>query len=266
MNSKKGIIKSSISLSFTIIAGMSTIAGLWGYTLKDINDNLNWWQCGIILFVCFFAIAFVIFIIKLSLAHREYSTKINGKRVDIKIGDIFEESGLKVIPFNENFDTIVDDKIISHNSLNGQLIDKHIKNIDELNKVIADTKSNELSKKNKKFELGKIIPYNDYLLLSLSHFDSENRAYINGGEYETMLIRMWNELRRTYAGKPISIPLLGGGITTIEGIGYKNYTNLLKCILCTLKTSKFQPENGITIVLAKSMIKEIDMNKIKEEF
>lgn len=44
---------------------------------------------------------------------------IEGTTVCIKEGDIFEEDGLKVIAFNEYFDTLVDNKIINEVSLNG---------------------------------------------------------------------------------------------------------------------------------------------------
>ena len=49
---------------------------------------------------------------------------IEGTTVHIVTGDIFEQKGLKVIPFNEYFDTQVDDRIISKRSLNGQYIEK----------------------------------------------------------------------------------------------------------------------------------------------
>ena len=68
------------------------------------------------------------------------------------------------------------------------------------------------------------------------------------------------------AGKKIIIPLIGSGITTMTGIKEKNNTMLLKCMLCTLKRSRFQPKNGITIVLTDETINNINMVKIKEEF
>ena len=101
---------------------------------------------------------------------------------------------------------------------------------------------------------------------AFSHFDDQNRAYIVNGEYEQILIRMWSEIRRVYAMKKITIPLLGAGITDIIGTSEKNYTGLLKCILCTFRNSKFQPDKGITIILTKDAIKNINMNEIREEF
>jgi len=52
---------------------------------------------------------------------------IDGSTVNIKSGDLFEEQGFKVIPFNEYFDTQVDDKIIANSSLNGIFIKKYLK-------------------------------------------------------------------------------------------------------------------------------------------
>ena len=47
-NINKLLIERSFQHAFSIIAGLSTIAGLWGYTIKDINDDLSWWKWGII--------------------------------------------------------------------------------------------------------------------------------------------------------------------------------------------------------------------------
>ena len=259
-------IKKSLYSAFSIVAGISTIAGLWGYTIKDIIDNLKWWQYGIILLSGFMILSFGIFLILNKLKHKSYNTTINGMAVKIKVGDIFCEQGLKVIPFNERFDTKVDDIVIAHNSLNGKMIDNYVTDIDSLKSNIqssrTDTSPFKPNEENGKYiyPLGRIIKYNDFLLLAFSHFDEQNRAFIGIGEYEQLLIRMWSEIRRVYAAKPVIIPLLGGGITTIDGINDKNYTDFLKCILCTLRSSKFQFNQGITIILTQDAIEKIDMN------
>lgn len=73
--------------------------------------------------------------------------EIRKEKVEIEFGDIFEEKGLKVIPFNEYFDTVVNSKIVSENSLNGKFIKKYFKeNIVELDKKIEE----ELKKSKKK--------------------------------------------------------------------------------------------------------------------
>ena len=141
-----------------------------------------------------------------------------------------------------------------------------------INKTILDAKKSKTELKSyiKKgkvtYPLGRIIRYNEFLMLAMSHFDNQNRAYINSREYETMLMNMWGEIRRVYARHPIILPLIGGGITTFNSIDDKDYTVLLKCMLCTLVRSKFRPEGGITIVLTKEVLNSIDIVKIKEVF
>lgn len=265
-------LKNSINYSFSIVTGASTIVGIMGYTIRDINDKLKWWQCSLILIAIFIAITIILFCIFSMIKHRGYTTTINNSNVKIKVGNIFSENGVKVIPFNECFDTIVDDVVIAHNSLNGKFIDSHVEDINDLNDKIQAAKNNTSSLKpteidNKTiYPLGRIIAYKDYLLLAFTHFDEENKAYIKVGEYEQLLIRMWQEIRRTYAARPIVIPFLGTGISTIDGVQSKNYTELLKCILCTFRNSKFQPQEGLTIILTQEAIEKVDMNVIKEEF
>ena len=265
-------VKKSVRYSFSIVASLSTIAGIWGYTVKDINPQWQWWKWGLILVTVFIILFSIIYAGIRSLAHKPYKTIINGKPVEIKAGDLFAENGWKVIPFNDQYDTQVDDVVIAHNSLNGKMIDSYVKDLKSLNDTIMvainDTSEFKPETVDDKtvFPLGRLIVYNDFLMLSFSHFDEQNRAYIGIGEYEQILIRMWSEMRRVYAGKHIVIPLIGSGITTINGMPQKNYTEMLKCILCTLRGSHFQPEQGISIVLTEEAMRKIDLNIIKEEF
>lgn len=266
------LIKRSFRYAFAFISGLSTIAGLWGYTVKDINEDFSWWKWGLIICGVFVVLSIVIYLFLRKSGHRAYSTVINGKPVVIKIGDIFEEAGWKVIPCNERFDTEVDDHIIAHNTLNGKMIDNYVDDVEKLKETInnAAYDSSRLVPHNVNektvYPLGRIIPYKDFLMLAFSHFDENETAYIGIGEYEQLLIRMWVEIRRVYAAKPINLPLIGGGVTTINGLPEKNYSELLKCMLCTLRSSKFQADQGITIVLSQDVIDQIDMNMIKEEF
>lgn len=266
------VLKKSINYSFSIVTGVSTVVGIMGFTIRDISDKLKWWQCSLILVAIFTAISIILFSIFSMFKHKEYKTTINNSNVKIKVGNIFSENGAKLIPFNERFDTIVDDVVIAHNSLNGKFIDSHVEDINDLNEKIQAAKNAASSLKPTEIDnkiiypLGRVISYNDYLLLAFTHFDEENKAYIKIGEYEQLLIRMWKEIRRTYAARPIVIPFLGTGISNIDGVQSENYTDLLRCILCTFRNSKFQPQEGLTIILTQEAIEKVDMNVIKEEF
>ncbi len=265
-------IRHSIQYAFSVIAGASTVAGIWGYTIRDISEKISWWQWLLIIVGAFILLSIGFYFCIRAFRHRSFSTKVNGKTVVIKTGDLFESEGWKLIPCNERFDTQVDDVIIAHNTLNGQMIDHHISDLEDLKTKISFASNDTSPLKGKKingriiYPLGRVIPYDDFLMLAFSHFDEQNQAYIGIGEYEQLLIRMWAEIRRVYAAKPITIPLIGAGITNVDGMPEKDYTEFLKCMLCTLRSSKFQPDKGITIVVTAEAMDRIDMNAIREEF
>ena len=69
----------------------------------------------------------------------EVNLAVEGSIVTVKKGDIFKQPGFKVIAFNEYFDTQVDDKIISQQSLNGIFITDHLEvGIAELDKYVEN--------------------------------------------------------------------------------------------------------------------------------
>lgn len=160
------LLKKSLYWSFTIVTGISTIISLWGYTIKDFNASWQWWKGGLVLGGCFAFLSGILFLILLSQRHRPYQTVINGKKVVIKTGDIFAESGWKLIPFNDRFDTTVDDRIIAHDSLNGKMIDAYVDDPNNLSNTIiaAGTDLSPFQSKvingHTVYPLGRVIPYN----------------------------------------------------------------------------------------------------------
>ena len=269
-------MKKSIGIAVSIVTGLSTIAGVLGYTVRDFCPGLSWWESGLALLCGIVVITLIIWVINRLLCKRPYKTKINGQQVTIRVGDLFEETTNIVIPFNERYDTKVDDIVISKSSLNGKVITK-IGNsgVNELKRLIEEKAREIQSRRGGNpgngtsgfvFPLGTIIPYRKYLFLAFAHVDEENRAYIGVEEYEMILVQMWKEIRNSYAGNKDVLPLIGTGITDIEGVDQKDYTQMLKCTLCSLRISGFQFLAGIDIILTPEVMKKIDMNFIKEEF
>lgn len=197
--------------------------------------------------------------------------KINETDVIIKYGNIFEQPGVKVIAFNEYFDTQVDDRLISSNSLNGIFINQYSKGrlyIDKkineeigLKKNIIEENVNRIyGGKTIKYKLGSICPIDDYFILAFSHFNDDNRAYISGEDYFSCLMHMWNEIDRYYSGRPIYITLLGSGITRFNDIRIKPQ-ELLNYMLITFKASKikYDAKSSLTIILNEKFIDEINL-------
>lgn len=202
--------------------------------------------------------------------------KINNSVIEVKVGDIFEENELKVIAFNEYFDTIVDNKIISEKSLNGLYIKNVVDDVDILNKLIIDDEelkerieeenvSRKIGKKIR-YRLGSTVEVEEYLLMALSKFDDSNRAYLYMNDYINCLMNFWNEIDRLYAGRSVSIPLLASGITRFKEYEMISHQELLELLIWSFKVSrvKFNYPSKVTIVIHESQRDKINFYRLKD--
>lgn len=220
--------------------------------------------------ICVFFITYIICIIYSNSIKRK-NLKIGNTKFIVKFGDLFLESGLKVIPFNEFFDTQVDENLISKNSLNGKVLTEKIKDIKSLDKYILqnpDCKKNiknnnvkRIKGKNIQYNLGTCFKYNDIVPLAFSRFDEQNHAFLSQEDYFTCLINFWKELNLIYDGENISIPLLGSGITRGCLFEKSSKQELLNIMIATLKYSNLSFSNDITItiILSKNLSNEISI-------
>jgi hypothetical protein len=229
-----------------------------------------------------FAFAFILLIIYLIMwlianVQKKATLSINNSTMIIKTGNIFEESELKVIAFNEYFDTLVDNVIIAENTLNGTYIKSEIDNINELNeqidtnsilnKKVLEINENRPAGKKKRYKLGTIYKNNDYLITAFTRFDDDNRAFLNMDDYINFLLNFWNEIDIIYAGRSVSIPLLGSGITRFKGYDTISEQELLELLIWSFKVSriKFTYPSKVSIVIHESKQDKINFYNIKED-
>ena len=252
---------SIVSALFTIVfifidipEKYKTYAGLLvGFTFICLYLGL-WWKCNSL---------------------RKVSLHIEGSKVVVKAGDIFKQAGLKAIAFNEYFDTQVDDKIISKNSLNGIFIERYSNMTQsELDSVIDEYQFDDddllqdgipKAWETKKYKLGTVCMSDDYLMVAFSKFDKQNRAVLTMPEYLEFLINFWDNVNRVYSQKDVSVPIFGTGITRIKE--HKNISdeNLLKIMLWTFRISemRFKYPAKLTIVIHEAKIDSINLFDIK---
>ncbi len=189
---------------------------------------------------------------------------------------MFSEDGFKVIPFNEYFDTIVDENIIASSSLNGIYINNHLSSsVQDLDAFIIQKTDNDnvedanvnrkLGGKTVKFKLSTIFVFNDFLLTAFSKFDSHNKAVLTMPEYIEFLINFWDRVNRVYAQKSVSVPIFGSGITRIKEHKNIGDDDLLKIMLWTFKLSemKFKHPAKLSIIIHKDKIGKIDLFNLK---
>jgi hypothetical protein len=202
--------------------------------------------------------------------------KIDGSDVTVKVGDIFEQPGLKAIAFNEYFDTQVDNKVIGEASLNGIFIREHLGvPVSELDRYIDDyafesseiVGNNEGRKEGKKrqYQIGTICVFRDYLMTAFAKFDENNMALLTMPEYLEFLINFWDRVNNVYAQQSVSTTIFGSGITRIKG--HKNISDedLLKIMLWTFRISemRFKYPAKLTIVIHKAKIDQINLLDIR---
>ncbi len=235
--------------------------------------------------IVLFLVLIITYLLMWAQANRsdDVTLNINNSSVRIKVGDIFEdqeykkdgdeESPLKVVAFNEYFDTQVDNRIISKRTLNGRYINEQIYNIEEFDrsldselaeKMIGSNENRKAGKK-KKYKLGTIFQHGNYLLTAFSKFDDDNRAHLHMNDYINFLINFWNEVDIVYGGRTVVIPLLGSGMTRFKGYDMVSEQELLELLIWSFKVSriKFKHPAHVCIVIHKSSKDKINFYKLR---
>lgn len=263
------ILIDSIKVAFAILGGVGIVVSFTSFSLDSVGKLPA--QIGVVV-LAYLILVIGTMVVKQKLTKNEITLNIRGMKVIVKEGDILTTTGWKLIPFNEYFDTQVDDVIIAHSSLNGKYIESLGDDEKEALKLaIANDNRSPLQRYDlsdgakTRYELGTIKVFQDIMMLALTHFNEQNEAHTNRAEYEHTLRKMWKEIRRTYQGKPINIPLIGGGLTRLDDMTDKPNEQLLKCILCTLRTSNvtFDENVQISIILTKKALETVNLYELK---
>ncbi|NOQ25917.1 MAG: hypothetical protein GQ564_11195 [Bacteroidales bacterium] len=243
--------------------------------IKIPDDNCTRFTIGIVL-ASVLLIVYLFMWIKANVQTKT-TLNINNSTMIIKTGDIFGEDGLKVIAFNEYFDSLVDNRIIAENTLNGAYIKSKIDNVGEfdekvdsntvLNNKVLEVNNNRTVGKKKRYKLGTIYENDDYLLTAFTRFDDDNRAFLNMDDYINFLLNFWNEIDIIYAGRSIAIPLLGSGITRFKGYDTISEQELLDLLIWSFKVSrtKFTYPSKVSIIVHESKKDKINFYKLKKD-
>ena len=269
----------------SVLGIVSSIVTLLSFFLTAEKIPIN----NYILMILFLVILVIIFIYILYKASTQKKANIiiNDTKVSILEGNIFssldaenteKNNSINIIPVNDYFDTIVDDRIISKKSLHGQFIYKIKKQgkLEQLENTIQtdeylNTKSDReyiadrRTGRKYRYRLGSVIEFESYILAAFSRFDDDNKAYVSAQEYTNFWMCFWNNIDRIYAGRTINIPLVGAGITRFRD-GKPSKQELLETILWTLKVSRYQNtyvDRGINILVSKEDMSLIDFFSIQ---
>lgn len=197
------------------------------------------------------------------------SIKIKGKNycINIKYGNIFDMHDCKkVIPFDECFTTNIgpNPSDINLESICGQYLTSNpIQDIQSLINSAQLKPSKGKSKYNNmdKYDSGKLVPNGDYLLLSFAKLNKDGLGEMTREEYLDCLSLLWKEIDKYYGQKDVCIPILGSGVTRIDGVSLTQQ-ELLDIIIESYKltTNKIKLPNKLYIVCKKQ--DDFSLNKI----
>lgn len=275
-------VRDSLTISFEIIGGIATVLTIMGVSASTVLPlpGMNWsYKIGIYTGIVAVAYGFLALLIWTIIGWRyndSITLKVGRNIVTVKPGDIFEAPGWRVIPMDTTFSTIVDDKVISKSSLHGKLVLNH-GDAKEIRKAVrAEAKRRGLQEDNGgyRFPLGTVIPYeckekndqdNTYLMVAMTALNENWEAHTTMAEYEHTLMEMWGEIGRVYARNDIILPLMGSGITRFDD-GQDHPSSLLRCMLCTLSTSRIYLNSKVTVVIYDDKKTSLPLYEYKELF
>lgn len=202
--------------------------------------------------------------------------------IEVYFGDIFEadDNDLKIISFNEYFDTEVDGQqtLISSNTINGKFLIRYKDEIEQFNKIFAEdeylnsemlikTNSNRKHGKKNKYRLGSLVNLtNNYLAVAGSKFNDQNKANMTMREYIGFLLTFWSEVDRLYNNNSVVIPVFGSGILRFtDGYAGASAQELLEIIIWTFKISriKIAYPSKIKIVVFENKSDKYNLYKLK---
>ncbi len=264
--------KDSLLLSFSLLGVLSAIFTIAGFSLDSLLKLSVAMRLFIVILLifavvsclyCFLGVTFKQFI----------SITINQTIVYIKYGDLFKESGLKVIGCDTHFSTRADDVIIARKSLQGQLVTEHGQEEEISAAVVSEAKRLKLKKNSKgvyDFPLGTVIRYNSkrdgqtYLLLAMAELDSQSTVHTNIRQFVDTLIIMWQAIDRVYACNDIILPVLGSGILRFDD-GPKDKRILLKCLVDAFYISRVKLNSKVSIIIHDADM-DIPLYEFKSEF
>lgn len=261
-----------IKAQWSIFSIISTITG-FVLAITGVPNNYN---IGILVgFIILFIIIYIIIFCYYKFICNHIELKIGKVDLNVKIGNLFKEDGIKVIPVNEYFDTQVDDIIISQTSLHGMYVKEYLKYNDleslnlKLEECLVGYKYEEnldrSEGKTKKYAIGTTININDYILTALTKFNDKNEAYLSMQEYLKFLNDFWNEINRIHNGRIINVPIIGTGISRINPV--LSEQEFLEQIIWSLKTSSLiTSKSKINIIIYTGDKEKISFSELKSRF
>lgn len=244
-----------------------------------LDESISLWKRIILSLLILATVWFIISIITAVITCLKNSYKVyevNNHKVFVHYGDLFSSDFITdtvrrrniVIPVNRCFDTLVDDDLVSSNTLHGVLVNKLISNgktREQIDALIDSSLASQnyqyitLSSKDKRkgkirrYPVGSVAEVKEtdkctYFLLGLSCFDENLVATVSDEEYVLAISRIFEFCNKRSQQYPVVMPLIGGGLSRTG----KSEREILEYLIKLIKLNKSQLLFDLHIVVRDS--------------
>ncbi|PWM79657.1 MAG: hypothetical protein DBY32_01985 [Phascolarctobacterium sp.] len=227
----------------------------------SFSDNITIILNRLIFIISLYLLILIIIYLFQNYIKKQIDIKGIGYHIIIKYEDIFHfTNSKKVIAFDECFTLTVGFRTedIKPNSICGQYLEAHPLTSETLECLITQTglkpeKSKSKFNSKTKYKSGKLIPRDDFLLLSFAKLDKIGLGKLTRKEFIDCLQVLWEEIDKYYNQEDVCIPILGSGITRFDDRTLTKQ-ELLDLIIMSYKLSpyKIKLPNKLYIVCLKS--------------
>lgn len=237
--------------------------------LSNASNEANVVLNRIVSFIAVLVLAIIANALYLRLRKRIH---IKGKNYSIQIeyGDLFKMCDCKkVITFDECFTTSVGDfpSEIKPGSICGQYLKENpIQDMQILidNAQLKPAKSKSKYQNKERYDSGKLVPNGDYLLMAFAKLDKDGRGiFFSHDEFIECLSMLWKEIDKYYGQKDVCIPVLGSGITRMEGTSLTQQ-ELLDIIIASYRLSAYKIKYPYQLHIVCQKCDGFSLNKIGE--
>lgn len=235
--------------------------------LKGFSDGLNVILNRMVFFLLIFVLTVLIYKV---CVYIKWWRKIKGKNytIVVKYKDIFKvKKCKKVIPFDECYTTDVGSLPgeIKPTSICGQYLEKYpITNMyDLIEQAKLNSKGKSKYQNKDKYESGRLVPNQDYLLMSFAKLDKEGLGRLTRAELVDCLTVLWSEIDKYYGQQDVCISILGSGITRMDD-SILMQQELLDIIIASYKLSASKIKKPNKLIIACKRVEGFSLYKIGE--
>lgn len=256
---------SIITVIFTLVP--ETIFGKYKSPL-NVSGEVNIVLTRVLTFIAVLALSIIVNAIYL-FCRKSILIKGRDYNIQIKYGDLFRmRTCKKIIPFDECFTTNVGNSPSNVNpgSVCGQYLkDNPIQDMRVLidNVQLKSAKSKSKYQNKGRYDSGKLVPHGDYLLMAFAKLDKNGLGVLSRNEFIDCLSTLWEEIDKYYGQKDVCIPVLGSGVTRMDGASLTQQ-ELLDIIIRSYRLSSRKIKSPCQLHIVCKRRDGFSLNKIGE--